>query len=302
MGEVSNLTVRNHWYFSLKDFGAVLSCVAWGSTAAKLGTPPVDGEQVIIRGSVSHYGPQGRTQFYVSSLQGVGAGTLEQKFRAMCEELRRLGYFEEDRKKSLPTFPNRIAVLTSKTGAALHDVLATAKTRCPAVELLLLDVRVQGDGAAGEIAAAINWIDRHRAELGIDALLVTRGGGSMEDLWAFNERIVAETVFRCMIPVVAAIGHESDVTIIELVADLRAATPTQAIMRLIPDARELNRRDSITSATDCNRSSVARLTSNPAASTRSPATNSSGVPDFPSNGQPLGFTNSQLASNTSPQP
>jgi exodeoxyribonuclease VII large subunit len=243
VGEVSNLNVRNHWYFSLKDSGAVISCVAWASTSAKLGVPPVDGEQIIARGSVGHYAPQGKTQFYVTAIQRVGAGALEQKFRAVCEELRALGYFEEKRKKPLPIFPRRVAVITSRTGAALQDVLATAAARCAAIEILLIDVRVQGEGSAIEVTRAIQWVDDRRLELGIDAILVTRGGGSIEDLWTFNERIVADAVFGCALPIVAAIGHESDTTIIELVADMRAATPTQAVMRLFPDTRELQRQN-----------------------------------------------------------
>ncbi|MFO0873313.1 MAG: exodeoxyribonuclease VII large subunit [Phycisphaerales bacterium] len=241
VGEVGGLSQRNHWYFSLKDAGAVLSCVAWQSAAAKFGFVPRDGEEVVAVGHVSHYAPQGRTQFYVTRLEQVGAGRLAARFRAMCDELRALGYFDEERKKSLPLLPRRIAVITSRSGAALQDVLDTARRRCKAVELLLVDVRVQGDGAAEQVARAIAFVDRHRRRLGIDAILVTRGGGSMEDLWTFNERVVADAVFACGVPVVAAIGHESDTTVIELVADVRAATPTQAAMRLVPDGSELRR-------------------------------------------------------------
>ncbi|MCA9289926.1 MAG: exodeoxyribonuclease VII large subunit, partial [Phycisphaerales bacterium] len=150
-----------------------------------------------------------------------------------------LGYFDPDHKKPLPPFPRRIAIVTSASGAAVHDVISTCAHRCAAVDLCIVDVRVQGTGAAEEVASAIRRLDAARDRLGLDAILVTRGGGSMEDLWAFNERVVADAVFRCTLPVVAAIGHESDTTIIELVADLRAATPTQAAMRLVPDAAEL---------------------------------------------------------------
>ena len=239
IGEVSNLSCRKHWYFSLKDEQSVLSCVAWVSAARTFGFVPEEGTEVVATGHVSHYGPQGRTQFYVNSLEPVGAGALELKFRAMCDELRRLGYFEDSRKKPLPVFPRRIAVITSKAGAALQDVIATAAQRCGAVGLILVDVKVQGDGAAEQVAAAIRRVDKAAAGLGVDAILVTRGGGSTEDLWAFNERAVADAVFNCRLPLVAAIGHESDTSVIELVADLRAATPTQAIMRLIPSAQEM---------------------------------------------------------------
>lgn len=241
VGEVSNLSVRKHWYFSLKDEHAVLSCVCWASSAAGMSDPPEDGEQVVARGTIGHYAPQGRTQFYVTAIHRLGAGELERRFRALCAELRSLGYFDDGRKKPLPVFPRRIAVITSRSGAALQDVIATSRVRCPSIELLVVDVRVQGDGAAASIARAIREVDRRRRELRIDAMLVTRGGGSMEDLWPFNERIVADAVMACELPVVAAIGHESDVTVIELVADLRAATPTQAMMRLAPDVREVCR-------------------------------------------------------------
>lgn len=241
VGEISNLNVRQHWYFSLKDENAVISCVAWASSAKKFGFTPADGQEVVATGHISHFGPQGRTQLYVSKIEPIGAGALELRFRALCEELRGLGYFDEAHKRSLPILPRKIAVITSRTGAAIQDVIATAKARCPAVGIVLIDVRVQGEGAAKEIARAIRLIDRDHERLGIDAVLVTRGGGSIEDLWAFNERIVADAVFRRSIPLVAAIGHESDTTIIELVADRRAATPTQAAMLLVPDRAALVR-------------------------------------------------------------
>lgn len=241
IGEVSGLSQRNHWYFTLKDSGAVLSCAAWATTVRRFGFVPREGEEVIATGAVTHYAPQGRTQFVVTDLKPVGMGELAIRFKALCDELRRLGYFEESRKKPLPFFPRRVAVLTSRTGAAIHDVIDTARRRNPATELLLVDVRVQGEGAAEQIARAIRFLDASRQRLSLDAILVTRGGGSIEDLWAFNERIVADAVFACRLPLVAAIGHESDTTIIELVADVRAATPTQAVMRLVPDASELLR-------------------------------------------------------------
>ncbi len=239
IGQVSNLSTRKHWYFSLKDEQAVVSCVAWVSAARTFGFVPDEGAEVVVTGHVTHYGPQGRTQFYVTRLEPVGAGALELKFRAMCDELRRLGYFDEKHKKPLPVFPRRIAVITSAGGAAVHDVISTAAERCRAVGLLIVDVRVQGDGAAEQVAAAILRIDADAERLGVDAILVTRGGGSVEDLWAFNERVVADAVHECRLPLLAAIGHESDTTVIELVADVRAATPTQAVMRLIPSADEL---------------------------------------------------------------
>jgi exodeoxyribonuclease VII large subunit len=210
VGQVSNLKPNNHWYFSLKDEQSILHCVAWSTAAKKFGFVPRDGDEVVATGHLSHYGPQGKTQLYVDNLQPVGAGALELKFRALCEQLRGLGYFDEARKKPLPLFPTCVAVITSRQGAALGDVLVTAAQRCKAIKIVVVDVRVQGDGAGDELARAINWVDRHRRDLGIDAVLVTRGGGSIEDLWAFNERVVA-------------------------------STPTQAAMRLIPSAVELCR-------------------------------------------------------------
>ncbi|MCP3902845.1 MAG: exodeoxyribonuclease VII large subunit [Planctomycetes bacterium] len=241
VGQIGNLSTPGHWYFSLKDDDAVASCVAWASAARRFGFRPEDGDEVVATGHVSHYAPQGRTQFYVRSMKPLGAGALQVRFQQMCETLRGLGYFEEQRKKSIPSFPRRIAVITSAEGAAVHDVISTSRQRFRGVSLVLVDVRVQGEEAAGEVARAIRWVDSRRERLGVDAILVTRGGGSMEDLWAFNERVVADAVFDCTLPLVAAIGHESDTTVIELVADLRAATPTQAAMRLVPAAEDLVR-------------------------------------------------------------
>ncbi len=240
-GELSNLSKRGHWYFSLKDDSAVVQCVAWASSAKRFGFEPTDGMEVLASGSVSHFPPQGRTQLYVTGLKPVGEGALDAKYRQLCDDLRREGYFDASRKKLLPAMPRRIAVLTSAGGAAVQDVIATARARLPAVGLVVVDVRVQGDGAAKQIAHGLSWIDRRADQLGIDAILVTRGGGSLEDLWAFNERIVADAALRCSLPVVAAIGHESDTTIIELVADARGATPTQAAMLLVPDRSDLTR-------------------------------------------------------------
>ena len=241
VGQVSNLRDSGHWYFSLKDESAVVNCVAWSSSAKNFGFRPKDGDEVVATGHVSHFPPQGRTQLYVSKLEPVGAGALELEFRRMCEELRGLGYFDPAHKIPLPAFPRRIAVITSRDGAALQDVIATVKQRCTAVGLLVVDVRVQGEGAPEAVAKAIAWVDMNAGRLGVDAMLVTRGGGSIEDLWAFNTRTVADAAFQCKLPLVAAIGHESDVTVIELVADVRAATPTQAVMRLVPASTECNK-------------------------------------------------------------
>lgn len=241
VGEIGNFTDRTHWYFAIKDAEAVVSCVMFAGAARKhsAGFVPQPGQQVVVTGKLDFYKPQGKVTLIVERIEPVGQGALEIAFRKLCEELRALGWFAPERKRELPVFPRRIAVVTSRTGAALQDVIDTARRRCPAVEICLIDTLVQGAGAAPGVAAAVNWVSRHAAKLGIDALLVTRGGGSMEDLWAFNERIVAEAIVHCSVPVVAAIGHETDTTIAELVADLRAATPTQAVMHLTPDREAL---------------------------------------------------------------
>lgn len=239
VGEVSGLSDRTHWYFRLKDESAVLDCVMFASSARRAGFRPTDGMKVILSGRIEYYAKQGRTQFYAETMQPLGEGDLEQRFRALCAELRALGWFEPERKRPIPAFPGRIGVVTSRTGAALQDVLVTMRRRCPAVEVVMLDVRVQGEGAAEEVARAVRRLSEEHEALGIEAILVTRGGGSIEDLWAFNERIVAEAIVASRIPVVAAIGHETDTTIAELVSDHRAATPTQAAMALTPDREAL---------------------------------------------------------------
>ncbi|MGQ0628438.1 MAG: exodeoxyribonuclease VII large subunit [Phycisphaerales bacterium] len=239
IGEVSNFTDRTHWYFNLKDAGSAISCVMFQSAARKAGFTPAVGQEVVVTGFVDYYVPQGKLTFRVDHIDPVGAGALELAFRKLCDELRALGWFDPSTKRPLPVFPRRVAVITSRTGAALQDVLDTARRRAPFVEIMLLDTLVQGPGAAPGVARAIGWLSANAARLAVDALIVTRGGGSMEDLWAFNDRAVAEAIRACTIPVAAAIGHETDTTIAELVADLRCATPTQAAMRATPDRAAL---------------------------------------------------------------
>jgi exodeoxyribonuclease VII large subunit len=239
VGEVSNLSDRTHWFFSLKDVGAALRCVCFATNARRVGFEMRDGMQVVVTGRVDFYDAQGSVQLYVDAIDPVGQGALELRLRQMIEELRELSYFDPEHKNSLPAMPTRIAVVTSQNAAALQDVIDTAHRRWPGCRLYLYDVRVQGESAAGEIATALNSLSIHGQRLGIDAIILTRGGGSIEDLWAFNERAVADAVYRCTLPVVAAIGHETDTTVAELVADVRCATPTQAAMTLIPDRETL---------------------------------------------------------------
>jgi len=239
IGQVSNFSGRGHWFFSLKDENGSLRCVCFASAARRIGFEPVDGLEVIATGRIDYYDAQGQLQLYVDQLKPLGQGELEARFKALCQQLRQEGYFDIDRKKPLPLVPGRVAVVTSRSGAALQDVINTAERRWAGCQLMLLDVRVQGETAAAQIALAIQSLSRDSQRLGIDAIILTRGGGSMEDLWPFNERAVADAVYQCPVPLVAAIGHETDTTVAELVADVRCATPTQAAMTLIPDATAL---------------------------------------------------------------
>ena len=240
VGEISNLSDRNHWFFSLKDGQAVIRCVMFASAARAVGFKVRDGAEVVAVGRVDVYPAQGQVQLYVDRLEPVGQGALEQRLRELVAELRSEGYFDPEHKQPLPAVPTRIAVVTSRSAAALQDVIDTASRRWPGCELVLVDVRVQGESAAPQIASAINTLSEHGTSLGIDAIILTRGGGSIEDLWAFNERAVADAIYDCALPVVAAIGHETDVTVAELVADERCATPTQAAMTLVPDREMLS--------------------------------------------------------------
>ena len=239
VGEVSSLSERTHLYFDLKDEGAVISCVMFASAARRSRFRPESGRQVVVTGRVEFYAKGGRTSLIVERVEPVGVGADEQAFQELYAQLKALGWFEPGTKKPLPVFPRRVAVVTSAAGAALQDVLDTMRRRCAAIDIAVVDVRVQGERAVADIARAVRSLSERRLGLGLDAVIVTRGGGSREDLAAFNDRLVAEAIHACELPVVAAIGHETDTTIAELVADERAATPTQAAMRLSPDRTAL---------------------------------------------------------------
>jgi exodeoxyribonuclease VII large subunit len=241
VGEVSGFRDRTHWYFDLKDASAVVNCVAFATAARKSGVQLRDGMQVVVTARIDFYAKSGKVSLIVERIEPVGAGALDAKLRALIAELRELGWMDAERKRPLPKYPMRIAVVTSRTAAALQDVLDTLRRRAPFIEVIVCDTRVQGEQATAEIARTIDEVSRQAKVLGIDAILVTRGGGSLEDLWCFNERMVAEAIVRSSVPVVAAIGHETDTTLAELVADERAATPTQAAVRLSPDRAELLR-------------------------------------------------------------
>jgi exodeoxyribonuclease VII large subunit len=240
VGEISNFSLRTHWYFSIKDAASSLSCVMFAGRAKGAGFTPASGQQVVITARVEMYEPSGRLTLNVEKIEPVGAGALELQLRALIAEIKALGWMEAQRKRPLPMFPRRVAVITSKKGAALADVLATMNARCPAVEVCLIDVLVQGTGAVPSIVEALSFLNLHGQALGIEVILLTRGGGSIEDLWAFNDRAIAEAIVHSSIPVVCAIGHETDTTIAELVADLRSSTPTQAAMAICPDRSALH--------------------------------------------------------------
>ncbi len=235
IGELSNVTERSHLYFSLKGENATISAVMWASDLARNRARWENGQLVIATGRLTHYAPQGRTQFSVTKLELSGVGNRELALQALIATLREEGYFDSSRKRRLPTFPKRVAVVTSRVGAAVEDVLKTARTRGALVEFVIFDVRVQGDGAAEEVAATMRFISLHAEALGVDLMLVTRGGGSREDLWAFNERVISDAAFASRIPVISAIGHEEDHAVLDLVADVRASTPTQAVLSIVPD-------------------------------------------------------------------
>ncbi len=237
IGEISNYKPHSsgHVYFTLKDTDSELSCVMWRSAAALLKFKPADGMEVIAAGSVDVFERSGRYQLYVQRIEPRGVGALELAFRQLKDRLEREGLFDPSRKQPLPRFPSRIALVTSPTGAAVRDILRTLSRRYPCVEVLLIPVRVQGDGAAREIAEAIRKLDIVSEKLGgVDVMIVGRGGGSLEDLWAFNEEIVARAVAASRIPIISGVGHEVDVTICDLVADVRAATPTAAAELAVP--------------------------------------------------------------------
>jgi exodeoxyribonuclease VII large subunit len=242
-GEISNLTraASGHTYLSLKDEGSTLRAALFRGVGLRLRFEPRDGMQVVARGRISVYVPRGDYQLQIEELQPKGIGALELALQQLRERLQARGYFDPRRKKPLPRFPRTIALITSPTGAAVRDMLELLARRWPVAHVIVVPVRVQGDGACDEIAAAIRAVNRLHAAaaLQLDALIVGRGGGSLEDLWAFNEEVVADAVFASKIPVVSAVGHEIDVTISDLVADHRALTPSHAITDLTPDRESL---------------------------------------------------------------
>jgi len=241
-GQISNFKRHSsgHLYFTLKDARSELSCVMWKSQTTSLKFSPVDGLEVLATGRVDVYERSGRYQLYARKIEPRGVGSLELAFRQLCEKLEKEGLFDSGKKKPLPGFPRRIAIVTSPTGAAIEDMLKTIQRRFPCVEVLLYPVRVQGETAGAEISAAIRRVNHiSDAEGRVDLLIVGRGGGSREDLWAFNEEGVARAIFASKLPIISAVGHETDVTVADLVADVRAATPTAAAELAVPVRDEI---------------------------------------------------------------
>ena len=244
-GEISNYKLHpsGHQYFTLKDQRAAISCVIFRNTLPPTAQPISDGAQVQVYGNVSVFEARGQYQLSVQILQTRGAGLLQAKFEALKRKLEAEGLFDPARKRPLPKFPKRIGIVTSPSGAAIRDMLNVLRRRAPNVAVLISPVRVQGIGAAAEIATAINELATpNEAWEPIDVIVITRGGGSIEDLWEFNEEIVARAIFNSAIPVVSAVGHEIDFTIADFVADLRAPTPSAAAELIVSDSAELGRR------------------------------------------------------------
>lgn len=237
-GEISNVkqSRNGHYYFTVKDDNAQLPCVIWRSTAQRLGVNLSDGQQVILGGDLQVYAPHGRYQMIVSLVQQAGIGRLQQKFEKLKEKLQKEGLFDDVHKKPLPSFPTHIGVITSSTGAAFHDIRSTFEQRWPLATLYLHHASVQGLNSAGELVGAIETMQEHQR---IEVLIIGRGGGSLEDLWPFNEEKVARAIFDCTVPIISAVGHEVDFSISDFVADARAATPTQAAMIAAPDINDL---------------------------------------------------------------
>ncbi len=238
-GEISNFSrpQSGHCYLTLKDDQAQIRAVLWRTSAAKVRFDLHDGLEVICQGSLDVYGPRGSYQLVIRQIEPKGMGALELALRKLRERLTAEGLFAAERKRPLPRFPRRIAFVTSPTGAAIRDFLEVLRRRWAGVHVLIVPVRVQGPGAGDEIAAGIELVNRLSDP--IDVLVVGRGGGSLEDLWSFNEEVVVRAIHASRIPIVSAVGHEIDVTLSDLVADVRALTPSEAAERVVPAAEEL---------------------------------------------------------------
>jgi exodeoxyribonuclease VII large subunit len=237
IGEISNFKahVSGHWYFNLKDSNSVISCTMWKGLNNYVFFTPQDGMKIIVTGRITVYPPRGSYQIDVRSMKPAGVGELQAAFEMLKRKLADEGLFDEAHKKPIPELPKKIGIVTAKDGAAFQDMISVAERRFPLVELVIAPAQVQGSGAAESIVESLKLLNKQKD---IDVIIVARGGGSIEDLWAFNEEIVAREIFDSKIPVITGIGHEVDFTIADLVADLRAPTPSAAMEIATPDKND----------------------------------------------------------------
>ena len=234
-GEISNLKFHSsgHIYFTLKDAQSAISCAIFRSSAQKLNIALKDGDKIVAHGSISNYVPSGSVTFNITSVEYEGVGDLTKRFEELKKKLSEQGLFDKEFKKPIPTFPKTIGIVTAPTGAAIRDIISVSKRRNPYISLVLYPALVQGDGAAATIVNGIEVLEK----MGVDVIIVGRGGGSLEDLWAFNEEEVAYAIFQCSVPIISAVGHEIDFTISDFTADYRAATPSAAAEIAVPDIK-----------------------------------------------------------------
>ena len=237
-GEASNVkkSANGHIYFTLKDSNAQIPCVIWRNTIQRNAIQLTDGQHIVIGGDIQVYAPHGRYQMIVHLVQQAGIGKLQQAFEELKAKLNAEGLFDNVHKKQIPKYPRKIGVVTSKTTAAFQDILSTLKKRWPVSEILLFHASVQGVSAAPELVRGIEYFSGNK---NVDVVIIGRGGGSLEDLWPFNEEAVARAIFNCSIPIISGVGHEVDFSISDFVADLRASTPTQAAVFATPDINEV---------------------------------------------------------------
>lgn len=254
VGEISNFKahVSGHWYFTLKDNSAQISCTMWKGLNSYVTFTPQDGMKIIVSGRITVYPPRGNYQIDVRSMKVAGIGELQAAFEKLKQKLSAEGLFDQKFKKEIPRFPQKIGIVTAIDGAAFQDIISIASRRFPLVELVICPAKVQGEGAASDIVNSIQMLNKNSD---VDVIIVGRGGGSLEDLWAFNEEIVARAIFESKIPIISAVGHEIDFTIADFVADLRAPTPSAAVELATPDQNEIfeylnNYFDNLTSLID----------------------------------------------------
>jgi len=238
VGEISNFKdhISGHWYFNLKDANAVINCTMWKGFNQYVFFTPQNGMKVILNGKITVYPPRGNYQVDVRSMKPAGLGELQEAFEKLKEKLEAEGLFDEERKRTIPSFPKKIGIVTAIDGAALRDMISVANRRYPLVELVIAPATVQGSGAADSIVNSLERLNRQKV---IDTIIVARGGGSIEDLWGFNEEIVARAIYSSKFPVISGVGHETDFTISDFVADLRAPTPSVAMELATPDKNEI---------------------------------------------------------------